>query len=234
MNNFDCSSTGINVELDCYRDNDLARIWFEDSFTCISRDSISLINERFRGVNILAYDQPNFELYSLENWKIPTKTELHGLILEKLFNGCSGTFDTETKDTFRKPSYKLSKAELLEFLSSVYEDDYKEFIVRNFKPKFKIVGSRGYRQGDYVEVVHMRTEDLNFDNELWDSPVSCRLTINEEEFYIDSEMKNLYDYDINEVKSIIEKLVGESNIQDKALAIKEAHALLPIEPEHRG
>lgn len=238
MNNYDSSTTGLNVELDCFRDTDLSSFWFEDSFTCVSRDSFSLLNSSYRGVSILAYQLPDFELFDLDNWKVPTKAKLYDLILNKLYNGCTGTFNTETKDQYGKLSYKLTKPELLEFLSGTYEEDYHEFIVRNFEPKFKVVSSRGYCQGDYAEVIYMpeeyNTEDpLNFDNELWGTPIYCRLTVNDEEFYIDSEMKDQYEYNEDEITSIITKLINDSDIGNKELAIAEALALLPSEPDYK-
>lgn len=234
MNNFNASTTGLNVELGCFRDTDLARFWFEDSFTCVSRDSFSLLNTGYHGVNIFAYQSPDFDLFNLDNWKIPTKVKLHDLILNNLFNGCTGTFNTESKDQYDKSSYKLTKSELLEFLSYTYEPDYHEFIVRNFEPKFKVVSSRGYCQGDYAEVIYMPEElgndELNFDNDLWDTPIYCRLTINDEEFYIDSEMKDQYEYNEDEIASIIIKLIRGSKIKDTELAISEALLLIPSEP----
>lgn len=238
MNNFDVSTTGLNVELDCFRDTDLARFWFEDSFACVSRDSFSLLNTGYRGVSIFAYQLPDFDLFDLRNWIVPTKVKLHDLMLNKLFNGCTGTFNTEAKDQYGKLSYKLTKPELLEFLSNTYEPDYHEFIVRNFEPKFKVVSSRGYCQGDYAEVIYMpdelgTAEELNFDNELWSTPIYCRLTINDEEFYIDSEMKDQYEYDEDEIASIIIKLIRGSEIEDTELAISEALALIPSEPAYQ-
>lgn len=238
MNNFNTSTTGLNVELDCFRDTDLARFWFEDSFTYVSRDSFSLLNTKYRGVNIFAYQLPNFDLFSLDNWIVPTKEKLHDLMLNKLFNGCTGTFNTETKDQYGKLSHRLTKLELLEFLSGTYEDDRHSFIVENLNPKFKVVSSRGYCQGDYAEVIYCpeelgTTEELNFDNELWDTPIYCRLTINDEEFYIDSEMKDPYEYNEDEIASIIIKLIRGSKIEDTELAISEALSLIPSEPEYR-
>lgn len=238
MNNFDASTTGLNVELNCFRDTDLARFWFEEQFTCVSRDSFSLLNTGYRGVNIFVYQSPDFELFNLDNWIVPTKVKLHDLMLTKLFNGCTGTFNTETKDQYGKLSYKLTKLELLEFLSGTYEEDLHSFIVENLKPKFKVVSSRGYCQGDYVEVIYYpdnlgTTEDLDFDNELWDTPVYCRLTINGEEFYIDSEMKDRYKYNEYEIASIIIKLIRGSKIEDAELAISEALSLIPSEPAYQ-
>lgn len=238
MNNFNTSTTGLNVELGCFRDTDLSSFWFEDSFTCVSRDSFSLLNDGYRGVNIFVYQSPDFELFNLDNWKVPTKIKLHDLMLNKLFNGCTGTFNTEAKDQYDKLSYKLTQAELLEFLSCTYEPDYHEFIIRNFEPKFKIVSSRGYCQGDYAEVIYILdevgdTEELDFDNELWNTPVYCRLTVNDEEFYIDSEMKDQYEYDEDEIARIIIKLIRGSGIEETELAISEALALIPSEPEYR-
>lgn len=236
MNNFNQSSTGLNIELDISRDTELSRFWFEDSFTVLNQDGFSLLNNRYRGVNIYAYQMPDFELFNLDNWNIPAKSVLLDLITNKLFNGCTGSLNTETKDQFGKTSAKLTKGELLEFIAGTYEPDYQDFIIENFKPKFGVVASRGYCQGDYVEVIYDKSEfekEPDFDNEIWNTPIYARLTINDEEFYIDQEMKDLYEYDEDEVSSIIIKLIRDSDIPDTELAISEALAMVPSKPEYK-
>ena len=46
MNNFDNSSSGVNLQLTCDRDNDLAQDQFSESFTRIETGGSSLLNGR--------------------------------------------------------------------------------------------------------------------------------------------------------------------------------------------
>lgn len=239
MNNFNLSSTGYNVELTIFFDCGISRFEFEENFKLVSCDSFSLLNDRYRGVNIYAYQLPDFDLFDLDNWAIPSKSKLYDLILNELFNGCTGTFNTETRDQFSKYSYQLTKLELLEFLADTYEPDYQDFIIKHFEPKFTVVSSRGHCQGDYVEVIYFKedyngNENLDFDNEIWNAPIYARFTVNDEEFYIDEHLKDPYNYDEDEIEAIIEELINDSNIEDKQLVINEVISLLPASyPEYQ-
>ena len=44
MNNFDTSSQGVNLELFCSMDQELARIWFKENFTRMDTDGSSAFN----------------------------------------------------------------------------------------------------------------------------------------------------------------------------------------------
>jgi predicted house-cleaning noncanonical NTP pyrophosphatase (MazG superfamily) len=239
MNNFDQSSSGYNIELNAFYDNDASIRIFDDMFTCVSRDSFSLLNGRYRGVNIYAYDMPaSFELFDLDNWIMPTKKVLHDLILDNLFNGCKGSMNTETKDQFSKLSYQLTKCQLIEFLKDTYQEDLNSFIVEHLTPKFTVVSSRGYSQGDYAEVIYFKedynnNDSLDFDNELWASPIYIRLTVNDEEFYIEEFLKNPYNYDQDELEQVITKLINESGFNDKESIINQVIAMLPSELEYQ-
>jgi hypothetical protein len=239
MNNFDQSSSGYNIELSAFYDNDASRRLFDDMFTCVSRDSFSLLNCRYRGVNIYAYDLPSsFELFDLDNWIMPTKMVLHDLILNNLFNGCKGSMNTETKDQFSKSSYQLTKCQLIEFLKDTYQEDLQAFIVEHLTPKFTIVASRGYSQGDYAEVIYFKedfntNDSLDFDQELWSSPIYARFTVNDEEFYIDELLKDQYDYDQDEFEQVITSLINKSDFNDKELIINQIISMIPSELEYQ-
>jgi hypothetical protein len=236
MNNFNTSDTGTNIELDLFYCGDTAKSWFGDSFTTVSSDSFSLLNSSYRGVTVYAYDIPDFELFNLDNWIIPSKKDLYKIILDELFNACVATFNTETKAQFDKYSYQLTKNELLEFLADTYEPDYHDFIVNYFTLKYGIVSSRGHCQGDYVEVIYNKTDFTNtpdFDNEIWNSPVYGRLLINDLEFYIDQEMKDIYNYDSDEILEIATKLINASELENKAQIIEQVEEMIPRSIEYR-
>ena len=55
MNNFDQSSTGVNLELDCSMDQDLARTWWEDNFTRMDTDGSSAFNDRYFNVDTFLF-----------------------------------------------------------------------------------------------------------------------------------------------------------------------------------
>jgi hypothetical protein len=235
MNNFNTSDTGTNIELDLYYCGDCARSWFDDSFKSVSSDSFSMLNSGYRGVNIYAYDMSDFELFDLDNWMIPSKKELQQLILDECFSSSESDFSNETKDIFSKYYYQLNKVELLEYLTDYYED-FESIIQSNFDFKHGIVSSRGNCQGDYIEVIYNKTDFTStpdFDNEIWNSPVYGRLLINDNEFYIDQEMKDVYDYDSGEILEIVTKLINNSELENKAQIIKQVEEMIPSSIEYK-
>ena len=73
----------------------------------------------------------------------------------------------------------------------------------------------GYSKGDYA-IVFGKSEDIGaagmkkaIEHLLWDSPVYCRIEVDGEEYYVDSEMEDNYDYDKSEVIEIMKRLMGE-------------------------
>lgn len=231
MNNFNQSSTGYNIELDVFFDTDTSRSWFDDCFKLVSSGSFSLLNSRYRNVNIYAYDLSNFELFDLDNWITPTKKALYNLLLSQEFAGYLSDFNDKSLSWFNKYSYHLTVNELLEVLSDC--DEKENIIIENFEPKFTVVSSRGHCQGDYVEVIYFKedynnNETLDFKNEIWNSPLYARFTVNDTEFYIDENLKDPYSYDVDEFVSVITKLIGNSGIKDKQTVIEELTELLPV------
>lgn len=235
-NNFDQSSTGINIEFTAFYDLEASRRWFDDEFAILNHDGFSLLNNRFRGVDIYAYGL-DIDLFDLGNWIIPTNKILLNQIRVDLY-GSTEDLKSDCLDLFGKYPSKMNKSELVELVENQFSYDYHEFIVNNFEFKHGIVSSRGHCQGDYVEVVYNKTDftkEPDFDNELWNAPIYARFMVNDMEFYIDENMVDRYEWNATEIKCIIAKLIKNSDLgseSEKDAIYKEVCAMIPSDLEY--
>ena len=71
---------------------------------------------------------------------------------------------------------------------------------------------RGYSKGDMCVVIYKK-DDVDdtgfFQDYIYGAPVYCRIEVDDEDYYVDSEMKNDYQYDKDEVISIMKNLMGD-------------------------
>lgn len=211
MNNFDQSSTGLNITVSAFYDTDLSRIYFDEAFFTIKEGRKDL----------LVYCKGNFSDFEKEY--IFTKAEL-----------LSAWSKIETKEDFLNNfrfnmgfGYsKATKQDLIDYCkqSCYYLENWHKFCEDSgFKSNFEIVVSRGYCQGDYQEVIvpnefwdkigtkkpeSVQSELGTYINHLlWDCPVTCYFTVNDEDFYIDQELKDSYNWDKNEALEIAKNLI---------------------------
>lgn len=239
MNNFDCSSSGINLEFSCFRDNDLSRLYFEEAFI---RDGDQLI-----------YTEGNFSEWEKEYTF--TLEELKSALIDQLVGQfyALDELKADVKDHTGESWSKVKKQELVDYLIDDYFSPqcWLEFCQKaGFNPNFDIVISRGYCQGDYKEVIipHKFWECIGVKkpecvqsnlgdtiaNLLWDSPIYCRLTINDEEYFIDQDMADCYNWDKSEALVIAEKQLGDDfTAEQKAYIMAWLVKNLPDCPDYQ-
>lgn len=213
-NNFNQSSCGLNLELSCFRDNEISRLYFDESFTRV-KDDLWIYTE-YGNVS------DDFSLSDAVNYQFTVK---------EFKQAFAKSYDTELSQYYiGKPFSRLTKSELIELLEcQTYDsDEIAEFYQDNFKPLFNIVKTRGYCQGDYAEViitpaykkyladngkgydtVAAKVSD-NIDRLFWDAPIYCRLSVNDDEleFYLDEYLADVYDWDKD-------KLIASFTTKDK-------------------
>lgn len=70
--------------------------------------------------------------------------------------------------------------------------------------------SHGYSQGDACVVICDSGENTTaIEHMIWDAPLTCYVTIDGDEYYVDSELKDPYDYDKDEAIGIVKKQLGD-------------------------
>ena len=208
MNNFDQSSTGVNIELSVFRDICLSQLYFDDYFFKVGDD--------------LIYSGDNFS--DFEKGYTFTKPDL-------LVAWAEVESKNDFLENFRtKMGFGYSKAtkqDLIDYIQGelYYKKDWLEFCNKaGFKPNFDIVASRGYSQGTYSEVIvpHSFWEAVGIekpsdvqqslgsaiDNLLWNAPIHCNLEVNGKEYQIGYELKDSYEWDKEEVLKIVKRLIA--------------------------
>jgi phage pi2 protein 07 len=247
MNNFDQSSSGINLELNCFWDTDLSRIYFDESFYIIqystySQNSILVYN--WNG-EIKAED---FDLNHIENYSY-TKADLIEWLKESFYNY---ELNSISNDYFNKSFSKLTKSELLEIVENNIYDCQEEYTER-FTPNYQTLVSRGYCQGDYSEIIFtkellqkMRDQltackamndqqiaeyfQYDIDHLLWDSPLYARLDIDGGEFYFDDFQKDRYTYDKDEILNYVKNNLQHDRIE---YILEWLEYNLPDQPDYK-
>lgn len=226
MNNFDQSSSGVNLELNISFDADRANHEFEESFHILqhndySRNSV-LVFSRFGN-----FDVVDFTLTSLDNYKIEELTTKQ--IFKAFYNYQYPTnIDHDLKcldlngikDLLQNLQIRnlntIDQSEILEAIETdLYCDNsFQEFLKDTFTCNYLVMESRGYSQiiipaqvlASYkdktLEQIENNLQDV-IDHLLWDQPLYARLTIDDEEFYIDEHLKDEYQYDQDEIKQVL-------------------------------
>lgn len=208
-NNFDISSSGVNLELYIMRDSDIARTDFEENFVEI---------ENTGSVNIYQFIScGTFEEMSLSDpdcYKI-TKQELKQALIDDIYDDID-----ELREDCRfhcdKSLSKMNKQDFFDMLGSLYDSSFLAKFYKTFGiPRFKVIPIHGYCQGDYAEIVFMERDmkeySFNnidtflsnmreyFTNLFYNQPIYARLEIDEEEIYLDEYLENVYDYEPSQI-----------------------------------
>lgn len=229
MNNFDRSSTGLNITVCACLDTDLSRFYFEETFFTIKegrKDS-------------LVYCEGNFS--DFEKGYTFTKADiiqawlnLNGLGYDKQ------VFSSELKAWGGVTLSTATKDELIDFVKYGLYEEYEWYVFcdkAGFKANFDIVVSRGYRQGDYKEVIvpHKFWDCIGIvkpldvqsnlstyiDNLLWDCPIYCQFEVNEIEFNVSSELKDSYSWYKEEALEIAAELIKDSFTSEEQTIIMD-------------
>lgn len=244
MNNFDQSSSGLNLELSVFWDLDQARWLFDENFQRIEKSDM---------LEYIEYGNINqsFDLGSWDNFTFTKKD-----IIEALKKDSQAEFlNDESKRLFDKPLQRLTKSELTEFCDNwlYYKADIYTFQSENLKPNYYKICSRGHCQGDYCEIILTKkyidyiTKECNkpfgkllpslqkeINHLLWDQPIYGRLLVNDNEYYLDELCEDLYTYDKDRLIAQFTKVYNnEFSKDDLKIIVDFLDENLPEYPDHR-
>lgn len=201
MNNYDQSSNGENIELNCFYDISLAESFYED----FARENTRLDFGRDSVMFLIGdADKP---YYSQLDLSAKSKQDIFELCQQYELINYSVALNDYKKSEYIYDLLKVSHQRHYEWLVSEYS---YQSIGENIEHDFYI--SRGYSQGDAVYIVSVdapMTKDYRayVDHVLWDSPIYIRADINGAEYYEDSFLNDFYEWDRD---YIIEKIKGLS------------------------
>ena len=208
MNNFDTSSNGVNIEFNGCWDSDIAQMQFDDNFEILSSGYRQTPLYLFGGVGVesIKYKVNKHKLmeaYHREH-SLGSKEDL----LED-FTHYSGDYISyaSLEDVIDFIRHELSVHEFYEFMQT-----YGNYF---------IVACVGYCQGDYVEVIVLDGYDItteSLENLLFSQPIYARLVVNDDEYYIDEQLKDCYTWDKEEVLEVIRRILPDSDKKDYVLS----------------
>ena len=225
MNNFNQSSTGLNITVSAFRDTDLSRFYFEEAFFTIKEGNKDL----------LVYCEGNFSDFEKEYSF--TKAEL--LAAWSKIEG-KADFLENFRSRMGFGYSKATKQDLIDYCETETGggNDWLEFQeAAGFRANFDIVVSRGYCQGDYREVIvpHKLWDTIGvkkpesvqsnlgnyIDNLLWDCPVYCRFSVNGIDFDICESMADMYNWDIEDALEIAQEYIKDSFTSEQQAIIMD-------------
>ncbi|CAM3561441.1 hypothetical protein [Parendozoicomonas haliclonae] len=212
-NNFDMSSTGINVEMSCFWCTDTAQVWFNESLTRSERYKA----KGFRDKTVLIYTgQFDYNPHDFrKTFDYPGAKQVFKDLLD---HHCGEDRDlTTAKAMLRElilgePLRTISQEDMLDAVETHFydHDTYCEFMEDNYLPLWHTHHSTGYSQGDHAEVIippevlveiqgenglGIKATGDHIDKLIWNAPLYCRVTVDEDELDVASEIEDVYDYD---------------------------------------
>lgn len=202
INNYDQSSTGIDIELKIHYDCDQARYELEDF---IQEPEVLALRDRRGGIDYIVLAPDLSAPYrSLSALRRMTKQELTDLWqLMNLDAGCDYT-----------------KQELIDELRHVTKADYLTELYGNtpYRDLPYTYSVNGYCQGDSCRVYDMYPEGKALYKReyihhlLWDAPIYGTLSVNGEEYYIDWYLDDVYEYD---TEALLRNLADHTELSPK-------------------
>ena len=235
MNNYNCNNKGINIELFVHYDNEQSLWNFNDNFKNIKDDVYWY--STWDGIPVP--DCFN-DLYDITE---PDRETSYEILIDELhydsdsISDCEFNKSTAWDEVFNDYSFPLDLDDFNNMLES-YGVTYDKL--------YETVYSRGYSQGDYVEVLvptqirknYGLKDDVDLaehvqedvDHFLWDSPLFCRITINDEEYYSETFDGMYTEFDKNIfIDEILEDYKDDG--LDMELLKEELVSLVPDEPK---
>lgn len=193
-NNYDNSSTGINIECWAYYDTDLSRIWFKDA-----------INKH----GDLYYYQSGYEdVKSIRDF-IEIDSKASHEELADLANELNewAYYDEYSDEDLRE---LILDAEPEMIMNRYWHEQLGSTL--KLKPEFTLYKTRGYCQGD-IETVLYKGDSLSalihdsIDHLFWDAPVRAEVIINGKGYEYDS----IYEWKKSEfISDIMNKYEGDN------------------------
>lgn len=219
-NNYTKNANGLSVEASVYYDTDLSRHYYEENFSTLCTYG------RYNASLLFYCDYGNIG--------VPTCIGDVAIIKKNVPN-----YDL---DCFAGEEYTINRGELMHLVKNTdirrLEEALEDLV--KLKEGYKIITSRGYCQGDCVNVlvsikqltkvwgIVPQEKELReiIDHLLWDAPIYCSVTIEDETWDYSELGFDEYEYD---KKKVIEKLNELSKYKGEEL-VQELNRLLPDNP----
>jgi len=227
-NNFDISSTGINLTLSAYLDSDCGRILFDEQFERFKCDNYLLYSPSYREDKLTNFS--NTDIFTLKQ----AKDEKMGAYLNKLLAFFKGEMSEEMEDG---DSDDVIINTVRDFANELDTSDMKSFLRKlryygiDYDLHYDFLEVRGYNE--YYTIIVKKCDifagmkDYLY-NLLFESPISCSLTYNGVDFY--STYENNYVWNKEAVlEDFVQQvmLTNHTELFDVALFKEELTKIIP-------
>lgn len=228
MNNYDTSSTGVNIEVSAFHDCHLSQAYFDESFHVLRHsgyreNALFIYTEGDDGVPTdleelySHYGHNHKDLFkSIIERDLPCEREALGLY----------------RHYMGKSLRNSTAQDVREFANNFYiAEDYETWRNENLTPLFTIITTRGYSQGDYAEVIVpdcLGIKDIDalrtsIHHLVWDAPIHCRVVIDGEEYHLEEALDG-YNWDAD---LVVEYLNGHLEHERKEAVLTWLSENLP-------
>ncbi|WP_419833705.1 hypothetical protein [Endozoicomonas atrinae] len=216
-NNFDMSSTGLNIELTCFYDCARAQYDFSESFTYIKQYKQHVFSH-YGNVDV-----SNFE----KTFKVNCTARELFIRYHQFANNSDPRYlrdlirELNSYDDIQPIRHCTKEVMLNAIRNHCYDHQgYVEFMEKHFEPDYFELETRGYSQGDYARVIipnevlttcgldlteaNADSFQQEIDHLFWDAPLFFRVTIDGNEFDF-VEYLGEYDYDKSKALDVADK-----------------------------
>ncbi len=197
-NNYNMSDTGISVEVDVFGDCSISSSDFTENFEAYEKD---------------VYFYTEWGQYEPKNVKEIIYKQTLKRDLVEFFLEDEDTLYSWTKTEIRA----MSKDTLIDLANEVLDEmglEEADVFAGSHGwtielDNYEWVTTRGYSQGDYAQVLvltELMDENISgtIDNLFWDTPITAKVDLNGEEFFL--ELKDCYHYDRDEAIKAVEEM----------------------------
>jgi len=233
-NNFNTSTTGINIEVSVEFDADMARMNWDENFKRVDDGEFAYID-----FGNLSGDMPEIQPLPRQKGKI-----IDAICLAEDFWLTKAEMQkeyTQEEIVDEISDYFMNKEEVLEF--------FEEHDIKTNSDELAEVSITGYSQGDYAtilvntkefeKVLGIKFNESNyteyFTNLFYSQPLYARATINGEEYYSENFDGQYVEFDKEEyISELIENVLAENTEIDKNVLRDELEEIVPDYPEYNN
>lgn len=229
VNNFDSSSSGVNVEVNVYRAEIDAQYRYDENFEELCSNDVKQY-----------IDWGNIGVCSNEElFKIKTSNSKQSIIdaIEYLVGYCD---DSIVKDDLIEVLYDMDFCDLY---APTWSRNKSVFDLLDVKCNFEVVVSTGYSQGDVRDVIiphkladvwgckksdMMNGMQEEIDHLIWDTPINGEIVVDGSEYFITEYMDSNYEWDAD---AVLESFKSTHDDLDDVV-FEEIEELLPTELDY--
>lgn len=215
-NNFDMSSSGVNIDAVCYYDT----IQATDNFKYF------ISKQQADGNTLYIYGDSILTIGDFCKFAPHVKKQDLVDLADELPDWDGSDYADYTMSELREKILKANPAMIL----NRYWTDYSAISI---KPEYTLQRTVGYSQGDIARVL-VPVKELNnhgfIDHLFWDSPVYCRVEINGTEYYWDEICENEYDWDKEKMINYVCSNLRDGIDSNYVRAVLES--ILPETPDY--